>query len=628
MLLLIIFLVPLFFSRILDVIGIAVPFLYTNLVFNLPKAVLFSILLEIAALLWIIRVLLLKKIEFSIPSKVFLLLITGLGGSFVLATLFSEIPWFSFFGQYEKSQGLLMQFHYLAFLFLIVSVFRKEDLAKIFFTITLSAFFVAFYAIFQALGFDPLQTQWASETLNDRVFSTFGHPNYLAYWLLFTLPVSMYMLARLFFLRTERSVSAASKNTNRLKESAYHASSIQEFLIKLLVAFSVLFQIITLFLTGSRAAILAIILSIALALILDLFFQKRKRAAVLFIVSVILGGILFISFSRNTSFFRLDEANTSSVKSRLVLWQDTFAMFLDRPILGYGLDTYSIYFPRFKSQELLYLEDWQQNADRSHNLMLDSLQSTGLIGTFFMITLFFWLMYCAIKLLSSREDKGLGAVVFIMVVSYFIANLFGFSVAAHDVYFWLFVGLVLLLYGKRKLVFFLGWSRISTLAFIPLLVITCIFQIRLYWADHLFFEGVNHNNREQIIEAASLYPFHTSYLLSAAKVTDKTPDRFLQQLSFLTRGIDYPSRLLAAQLAVKNGELEQARQLFSEAVVDFPHVPVFAIEWAKLEKEHGNYSRCVEIYENLLKIVDLPYVKSFQPVYDDVAFCKKEMTPR
>src|SRR5207245_2040087 len=65
--------------------------------------------------------------------------------------------------------------------------------------------------------------------------------------------------------------------------------------------------------------------------------------------------------------------------ARLLLWRDSLRMALERPLLGYGPETFPTEFPRFQSAELARaFPDFYHESP--HNVFLDALTSQGFPG--------------------------------------------------------------------------------------------------------------------------------------------------------------------------------------------------------------------------------------------------------
>ena len=101
-------------------------------------------------------------------------------GVFVAAVALSDIlgvnPWFSFWGNYERMMGLLLLLHLVAYLIMLVSVFRSvAQYRMVLMTSVVSSTLVAMYGLLQSSGL-----AFRINQIDERLFSTIGNPAFLA----------------------------------------------------------------------------------------------------------------------------------------------------------------------------------------------------------------------------------------------------------------------------------------------------------------------------------------------------------------------------------------------------------------------------------------------------------------
>ena len=542
------------------------------------------ILVDTLAILWIIKIMLIeKKGSWIMPSTGMLWIFGGILLSWIFSTVFSDIPLVSFWGAYEKQQGLWMMFHYLIYLFLFLSTIRKEHLSLVFKTIIASAFLISLYAVLQGIWWDPI-TVWSEEALKGRVFSTLGHPNYLGYFLVFTIPITLYY--------TYLSFQKNSITT------------------KLFTGISLLFQVLALYLSGSRSALIGIVGGVLFALFIFLLLSAKKKVKKN--IGLPLGGIflvgvlLYIFVPSFSSTLRFDRANMRSVQSRLVVWQDTLKMIAKKPLLGYGLDTYALYFPEVKSKELLDLENYNQNADRAHNIILDTLQSVGMLGTLLYLLLWGVLIATSIKLIIQEEKRREGMLFMSILLGYFFALLWGFSVVTHDIYFFTIIALLTLSTQQEQTYTLRGWQKIvGAILIIPLLS-SLFLSIQLYRADHLEYEGKIKNDGALLVASADTAPQEYAYKIPLLSLSDQYPSQLFQEIDKILQHHDYQVELIRTVWLIKNGQLSEARQVLEQLEHQYPFIPPIYLLRGQMEKEAGNADACIASYEHLL---------SFSPSY-------------
>ncbi len=379
-LILIVFLIPLYFSHILAPFGVIFPDVYIQLVnlfrdtdilfssvssFERQKVYLFLILLVFALVEYIFQICFPKK-EYRVPSQrkilftLFLILFPVLG--FFIAPSLSFPEWF--LGSEEKKHGYLFFFGLILFYFLVSERSQKEKDILIRFSI-MSAGIVSIFALLEYAGvfafLSNLSTSWESW----RTISTLWNPNYLAGYLLIHFP----LLSRI-----------------RLPE-------------RLLIAIILLLALL------STASFTAIALLILYTVFLSLYpyikkWDIKKKYALLFIPL----GVLFLSWQF------VPENKLLSFKSRIVLMEDVGSYMIQYPyefIFGHGPESVRFHFSLSRDSIIDAYFPRDMIIDSSHDIFLDFLFQYGYIIFLvlgFLILRHWWIMKtsgCAVFLLWS-----------------------------------------------------------------------------------------------------------------------------------------------------------------------------------------------------------------------------------
>lgn len=217
-----------------------------------------------------------------------------------------------------------------------------------------------------------------------RISSSFVHPNDLGVYLLVGLVVFMSFL----FLRRD------------------------EVMRKALVVWGFLLGGVTFFLTKSRGAWLSFV-----AAVLAFGALKAKRVLAIFIVLLVLGAV-FMPGNVRDRMAGLTDFNSGTTWERLMLWKGTFNMVKERPFLGFGVNTYSRNFPKYKPKDY-------PDVRYAHNCYLHMASEIGVPGVVFFIGFIVSVIVSAWRRLFSiaeGERRALSAGL--------IAALVGFSVNA------------------------------------------------------------------------------------------------------------------------------------------------------------------------------------------------------
>jgi len=350
------------------------------------------------------------------------LLIFLLGWS--ILSLFSVNPLQSWFGAYERKMGLVFYYFltvYVAYIIYYFSGFNfKEKINNILtwqgatkrlsVLMMLSGGLVALYACLQFFGYDF--AQWQEGQLLNRAISTLGQPNFLASLLLLTLPLSLFLL-----LQTKK------------------------FLFRALYLMAAILQFAALLMSGSRAAWLASLVVVALAIIVETWRQRRFR--ILWLLPI------FIIFLVTTVYCltplrlqSLSNLNEGSIALRRSFYQAALQVIPQHAWTGVGLENGG---DAILSQ---YQADWgifmkvDAYTDKVHNSVLDVIIQTGFIGLIFWLLLYiFWAWQCWLLWLKPK-GRSFALAAASAMLAYAISLLFGLADIAGVFYFWILAAFV------------------------------------------------------------------------------------------------------------------------------------------------------------------------------------------
>lgn len=236
------------------------------------------------------------------------------------------------------------------------------------------------------------------------VTGTFINRNAFAGYLLMVIPLSMGYL----FSRQRHSMGQSTGLRHRL--TSLDGKS-------LLIAFGVVLMILGLLLSASRMGIASLLLSFSLISILFRNPQGRRKLSrpSILILSLALLWAAWIGLDAVISrFFTTSE----SFEDRWKIWQNTFQIIRDYPLLGSGIGTFTQVFPMYRSFHIRGL------VTHAENDFLQLVSETGLIGAGLLLTLFLYLFYRAmsgLRSLSYRESEryiGMGGLIGILALMF------------------------------------------------------------------------------------------------------------------------------------------------------------------------------------------------------------------
>lgn len=256
-------------------------------------------------------------------------------------------------------KGLIRTIKYIVLYFALIDLFSEENplrLKRVFWGILFIAGFTFLNGIFQDIfGFDFIR-QHTIDKLDylHRVNGSFVHANDFGAYIILVLPLTFIFLSSRF------------SKANRLAA-----------LIICLLGFYCLLR------TSSRGAWLGFIIG---AVIYFIYYKKKFSLAIpLAMISFVI--VFPNALKRVLSIF---SSQQSTVWERLKLWQGTWDMVKEHPILGFGINTFSEYFPKFKPADYPDLK-------YTHNSYLQMWSEIGLIGLIIFLALIFTVMVLALR---------------------------------------------------------------------------------------------------------------------------------------------------------------------------------------------------------------------------------------
>lgn len=286
-------------------------------------------------------------------GRAFFLLAGAQVGWLLVCTIFSTHPALAWNGGNWRRLGFVSQLAAMAFACAIAATGRSLQI--ILRAVSAAGIVASAYGILQYFGIDPLIAPAAYHVGNGvttivRPPSTLGHADYSAGYLLYV----VFFGAALIATESHRWWKALGGAAAILGSAA-------------------------IVLSGTRGAMLAL----AVAAI-SIWIWKRPRLASRYAILVaglcVLVAMFFISPAgaqlRARWHWARDDLRGGA---RLLLWRDSLRMARQRPLTGFGADTFGVEFPAFQSVELAraYPDFYHESP---HNIFLDALVSQGVPG--------------------------------------------------------------------------------------------------------------------------------------------------------------------------------------------------------------------------------------------------------
>lgn len=388
-----------------------------------PKTIFFRTIVEIIFIFYILLILF-KKQYLPKLSPLFLSILVFMG-ILTISSIFGINPYRSFWGTGERSEGLITFFHLLLFFTILISVFKeKNDWFRFLkFTVFIS-FLVGLSAIIQKLRIFSFYS-----TDPSRPSGVLGNPDFVPGFLIFGIFLALYFI---------------------LQEKKWTG--------KILYGIIFFVNTIVLILTQTRSGWVGISFGFAFLLVFFFLFYQKKffkpRRTILFGILITLLFALVVSLNQdkpiisenqyfNRFFSILDYQR--ALKDRFIPWQISLQAFKERPLLGWGLESYNFVYDKYFKTDYLPTFPGGGGFDRVHNKIFDLLIEGGILLLLGYLLIFFLIFYYLFKYPKGQAygDNFNPSASFIfaaLFIAYFIQNLFVFDTLSTHISFFLVLG--------------------------------------------------------------------------------------------------------------------------------------------------------------------------------------------
>jgi O-antigen ligase/tetratricopeptide (TPR) repeat protein len=390
------------------------PLLVTNsffFPFITGKNFFFRILVELIFGAWLILALTYPAYR---PKRSWLLwTLVAFVAVMTLADLFSANPYKSIWSNYERMEGLVSLLHLFAYFLVASTVLRGERIWNwLWNTSIFVSIIIAVYGFYQLSGVIKINQGGV------RIDATFGNATYLAVYMLFHIFLTAYIVA-----------------SNRHALFYPFVSKLYKAIVGAII---IVVQGIILYHTATRGAILGLIGGVLLTTIIIALFERRNRYVRVVSIGVLVAAIVvvvgFLSLRQSTfvqkspvlSRFASISLSETTTKSRFIIWNMAWQGFKERPILGWGQESFNFVFNKYYNPHMYNQEQW---FDRTHNVILDWLIAGGILGLgtylafYIALVWFIWRREGDQHIFTVSERAILTGLLF----GYFIHNLFVFD---------------------------------------------------------------------------------------------------------------------------------------------------------------------------------------------------------
>ncbi|HYV33384.1 MAG TPA: O-antigen ligase family protein [Candidatus Limnocylindria bacterium] len=293
----------------------------------------------------------------------------------LVASLLALDKNYSFFGFYPRFTNGFVFYLLWSILFLLLAVESKAQLWALIKILFFCSGLVALWGLFQSVGWG----YYGGQTLDFFARSApsfLGNPNFSSMFIAALLPVGIY------FLYTSK----------RLLARVYYAVSL--FL-----------QIWAVVIFASRGAILALLAGICATIFFSLILKRRVggRFILLGAVCLLLSlglSVGFLNFARPDTVAASLSLQETNIQTRLSVWSTAFKSILEKPVFGFGLGNFELFFESHRSLSSIKTGFF----DDPHNLFLYLAITGGAPFLFLFLFLICYPAWCGLKKLFKNQS--------------------------------------------------------------------------------------------------------------------------------------------------------------------------------------------------------------------------------
>lgn len=392
------------------------------------KALFFRMSVGLAALFFLIHLLsslrnqeYIKKLVTRLKHPI-LVSAMVFAGAMTLAAALGVNPTQAFWSNFERGDGAFQLVHYVAFLVLCaLTLTDRKRLERMLIVNIFVSVPVCLYALLQLTITDV--NNWFVIAAGARVSGTLGNPSYLAAYLMFILSFILYFVLQ-------------KKNQWRITLSAIG-----------------IFELFILLKTGTRGAFLGLLAAVIVFVITTASRSESKKvkhwmlgtlAAIAALIVVFFATHQAAVWNNVPVLNRLVNLNSAinDIKPRLWSWGTALSGFAERPIAGWGAESFGVPFDKYYNPNHFGIESF---FDRTHNIFLQYAIDGGLIVLIPWLAMF----YFYYRRLARRKKDHWHTILFVLPIAYLTQGFFLFDTL--PIYLGLFVLFTLVINTEHEL---------------------------------------------------------------------------------------------------------------------------------------------------------------------------------
>jgi hypothetical protein len=368
-------------------------------------------------------------------------------------------------------------------------------------TLFWSSFIVAGYGVLQATGHDPIN--WGQLPFEQmRPFSTYGNPDLLGGFLMFSLPIAL-------------GLALAEEN----------------LWLRLVYWLGFGINVYVWIVSFTRGAWIGGAIGIVLMGIVA-WRHSAKMSVVDWVpvglTGAIGGAAIYKSMSNPNEVMNfgarlasITKFNEGSGLTRTEIWSAAIKAITYSPlrfVFGWGADTFRLVFPKFKPVEYVRDAGYLSVADNVHDYPLQLATGIGVVGVVLLYSIFVWAAVRSAKLVFGKSEDNnriiLGAF-WVAAFAYLVQLMFGLSVTGNTFLLWMCIGAVLAPTARTVEVEAPSWGLAAAAAMTVFVVLGISYQFVMMAADRQYLLARVVYQGEQrtaaAIKARQLNPFNDMY---------------------------------------------------------------------------------------------------------------------
>jgi len=402
---------------------------------------------------------------------------------------------YSFWSNYERMEGLIGLYYLIAFLIIIIGIYRsKKSWLELLRISAWLSFVMAFLALAQYWQINLL----VESSGGTRVSGTLGNATYLAVFALFNMFFLLYLLLKnkynklkfelwafyildiiliIYEIKSSSSGSLSKILKNFILLALFLVPQIfvnlQYYFYKTKVRLAeysaygyfiiaILLNFIAMFNTQTRGVMVGLFVAF-LFIAIFLLFSKYTGKKLKFLVTVILLlGILATSsifIFKNSSLIKSNNTldriasislSDTTTKTRLLMWQVSLKGFKEKPILGWGEERFLIVFNKYFPSAIFERINSRVWFDRPHNVFLQQLIHGGILGLLSYLAIFWFALMNLFKHYKKTKDVKTISIFGGLLIAYMVQNFFVFDSLNSYILMVLFLAITIFLAGPKN----------------------------------------------------------------------------------------------------------------------------------------------------------------------------------